>query len=189
MTVYNENNVPILYLGPDQKLGLSEEGYAELKSARDAAHDALYAASEAVRATGRKLQDALGVPVGSGETAQADYDAAVEAASAAYHDALEAQGAAEAEHLLAGHSVVIHNKAPRGGTDQESKTLVGIGASDVDEAIKEAISAFDLAHLGTPDQTSDTEYPPDWVASSHPLLGKLLGDYYNCDVRNLSEVL
>lgn len=67
--------------------------------------------------------------------------------------------------------------------------MVGFGASDIDEAMKECIGSFDLAHVGTPDESSDEQYPPVWVASSHPLLGRLLADYYDCELRNLAEVL
>jgi hypothetical protein len=183
MTLYTNTDVPILYV-PDQPVGLSEEGYNEFKAARDEGRDALYRASDTVRSASAALQRA--------QAAQ-EADSEDEAASEGLREAQEAFDAAraaqiEVEHkyLLIGHSVLIHNKDPRVGPEW---TPVGIGASDLDEAIKEAIGAFDLGHIGEVGVSSDVEFKPDWVASSHPLLGKLLADYYDCEQRELAEVL
>jgi hypothetical protein len=170
MTLYTNTDVPILYV-PDQPVGLSEEGYNEFKAARDEGRDALYRASDTVRSASAALQRA--------QAAQ-EADSEDEAASEGLREAQEAFDAAraaqiEVEHkyLLIGHSVLIHNKDPRVGPEW---TPVAIGA-------------FDLGHIGEVGVSSDVEFKPDWVASSHPLLGKLLADYYDCEQRELAEVL
>ncbi|MFL5845276.1 MAG: hypothetical protein ACJ762_11320 [Solirubrobacteraceae bacterium] len=109
---------------------------------------------------------------------------AVEAAHAA---AQEVAGDPEAlaEHLLIGEAVVIHNKDASKG----DFTVTSIGASDLREALQEAIGGFDLAHIGERDVSSDAQLTPDWVASTHEELARLLADYYSCEVRDLSEVV
>lgn len=190
MTIYNDNNVPVLYV-PDQKLGLSEEGWNEFKAFRDAGREALYAASD-------NVQDALRALTRARSTAAADgseeNQSRLKAAQEAYDAARESQAEAESKYFFMGHSVVIHNKAPLGPDGQPleggvEQTHTGIGASDLDEAMKETIGGFDLSHVGLVGQSSDGEFTPDWVASTHPLLGKLLADYYDCELRDLAEVL
>lgn len=141
MTIYDENAVPILFRGPDQKIGISEEG-----------------------------------------------NAAVERAKASAQKAIEQNGTdAYAKHLLLGESVVIHCPKLR-GSEEAGKVSLSVGASTLDEALKECIAAFDLAHLHPVDESSDHHYPPDWVASTHKELGKHLADYYSCDLLPIAEV-
>lgn len=141
MTIYDENAVPILYRGPDQKIGMSEDGATAAEKAQSSAQRAI-----------------------------------------------EADGPdAYSKHLLLGESVVIHCKKLR-GSQQEGNVALSIGASTLDEALKECIAAFDLGHLHPADESSDQHYPPDWVASTHKELGKHLADYYSCDLLPIAEV-
>lgn len=141
MTIYDENAVPILFRGPDQKIGISEEGRA-----------------------------------------------AVEKAQASAQRAIESDGVdAYDKHLLLGEAVVIHCKKLR-GSEQEGKVTLSIGASTLDEALKECIAAFDLGHLHPADESSDQHFPPDWVASTHKDLGSHLADYFSCDLLPIAEV-
>lgn len=128
MTVYDANNVPVLYLGEGRDVGMSETAHTALQKAH-----------------------------------------------------------AKSDESLLGEVVLIHNKAPVNGGDP-GFTSIGIGASNLDEAVKDAIGSFD-AHVGDPDQSSDHLHRPDWVASTHKDLAKALADYYSCEVRPIAEVL
>jgi hypothetical protein len=64
----------------------------------------------------------------------------------------------------------------------------GIGASNLDEALKVVISGFDLGHLDPRGESSDAQHTPDWVASTHDGLATALADYYSCEKRNIAEV-
>lgn len=122
MSVYDENGVPVVYRGPDQRIGLSKP----LK-----------------------------------------------------HDA---------DELLLGESVVIHCKRLR-GTGEDGLVTFSIGAENLDEALKSCIGAFDVHHLDPPGTSSDAEYTPDWVSSTHGGLADALADYYSCQARDIAEVL
>jgi uncharacterized membrane protein len=122
VSVYDENGVPVVYRGPDQRIGLS--GPLE-------------------------------------------------------HDPGE---------LLLGEAVVIHCKRLRGSGETGTVTL-SIGAENLDEALKSCIGAFDVHHLDPPGVSSDAEYTPDWVASTHQGLAALLADYYSCQARDIAEVV
>lgn len=119
---------------------------------------------------------------------------ALEEAPAAAPDDEKAAAAANAardKHLLLGEAVIVHNADPDDATKWAAFT---IGASTLDEAVKDVIGAFDSSHLGPADQSVDHLHTPDWVASTHPALAKLLADYYSssghsCAVRELAEVL
>jgi hypothetical protein len=100
VSVYDENGVPIVYRGPDQRIGLSE-------------------------------------PL--------------------VHD----------DELLLGESVVIHCKSLAVAPGEEGHVSYGIGAENLDEALKSVIGAFDIQHLHPPGESSDAEHTPDWVASTH----------------------
>lgn len=160
MTIYSENAVPILFRGPGQKIGLSEKANKVVEDAHAAAQEALEQASLAVAAAG-------------------DPD------SEEYAAARDAQAAVIAEHLLIGEAVVIHNK----DDSQADFTVTSIGASDLQEALTEAIGGFDLSHIGEAGVTQDHIFTPDWVASTHAQLAASLADYYSCEVRDLSEVV
>lgn len=108
----------------------------------------------------------------------------------------QAQADASLELLHLGDSVVIHNKAPvnveEGAPNAPDKTFVSIGASTLDEALKECIATFDSGHVREGDRTNT----PDWVASTNDDLARLLAEHYNggkadgpCQPRTLSEVL
>lgn len=158
MTVYDENNVPVLEREPGSKLGLSRDGVKLVASKHEAAQKALGSAASAV------------------------------AADPSDDDAREALSAVQAKHYLLGESVVVHNKAPAGG-GEPSYTHFVIGASTLDEALKEVIGGFDSGHLGAADESIDHVHGPDWVASTHKEFARLLADYYSCEVRDLAEVL
>jgi hypothetical protein len=121
VSIYDENGVPVVYRGADQKIGLSKP----LK-----------------------------------------------------HDAHE---------LLLGESVVVHCKRLN-GTNEEGSVTFSIGAENLDEALKSVIGAFDVHHLDPAGQSSDAEYTPEWVASTHQGLAKALADYYSCDNLDIAEV-
>jgi hypothetical protein len=123
MSVYNENGVPVVYRGPDQRIGLS--------------------------------------------------------------DPLEH----DPDELLLGESVVIHCKSLSVAPEEEGIATFGIGAENLDEALKSCIGAFDLSHLHPRDESSDAQHTPDWVASTHAGLAAALADYYSCEARGIAEVL
>lgn len=160
MTVYSENNVPILYRGPGERIGLSEEVNKIVTRAHEAAQQALEQAAHAVAVAGDPDSDA-------------------------YAEARDAQAAVIAEHLLIGEAVVIHNK----DEDQADFTVTSIGASDLQEALTEAIGGFDRGHIGDAESSADHIFTPDWVASTHKGLASALADYYSCQVIDLTEVV
>lgn len=159
MTIYSENNVPVLFRGNDQRIGLSSATWDTLEAAHKAAQDALQKASQAVAAAG-------------------DPD------SPEYDKARTAQAKVIDEHLLIGDSVLIDNPDDQRG----DYTYVSIGASDLLEAVQEAVASYDLSHVGEQGVTSDNEFTPAWVASTDEELAAALGDYYSCEVRDLNEV-
>lgn len=175
MTIYDENSVPILFRGEGQRLGLSQAGHDEVVAAHEAAQEAFVRAAEA---QAELTPDELADP-----------------------DVPDPVAEAHAEHSLIAESVLIHNPAPVTAivTGPDGETIVGadaprytphsVGASDLDEALKEVIGAHDLEHVGPAGVPSDHLYPPDWVASTHEGLARLLADYYGCEVRELSEVV
>lgn len=96
-------------------------------------------------------------------------------------------------HYLVGEHVWLHNPKPKsplpGAEGQESYTHFRIGGSTIDEAIKEVIQAFDQFHVAV----SDSENPPQWVASTSPELGKYISEHYTtpantCALIEQSEV-
>jgi hypothetical protein len=91
------------------------------------------------------------------------------------------------DELLLGESVVVHCKRLN-GTSEEGSVTFSIGAENLDEALKSVIGALDITHLDPAGQSSDAEYPPDWVASTHAGLATALADYYSCDNINIAEV-
>jgi hypothetical protein len=92
------------------------------------------------------------------------------------------------DESLQGESVVIHCKALAVAPDEEGRYASGIGASNLDEALKDVISGFDLGHLDPRGESSDAQHTPDWVASTHDGLATALADYYSCEKRNIAEV-
>jgi hypothetical protein len=150
MTIYDERNVPVLYRGPGQRIGLSAEQHESLTETHVQAQRAL-------------------------ESVAAD-------------DSAE-QEAANADHLLTGHVVVMHVPALANtdGATAGRMTAV-VGASDYDEALKEVIAAFDLAHLHPRNESSDHLYPPEWVASTDSRLAEVLADYYSCEQREIGDI-
>jgi hypothetical protein len=151
MTIYDERAVPVLYRGPNQRIGLSAERHEALMDVHDTAQRALAAAP---------AEDS------------------------------EAQVAANNEHNLTGHMVVMHVPALANANGTEAgKMIAVIGASDLDEAVKESIATFDLAHLHPRDESSDHIYPPEWVASTDERLAATLADYYSCAQREIGDVV
>jgi hypothetical protein len=143
------------------------------------------------------IYDANNVPVlrvpgqklGLSDEAHSAVEKAHNAAQKAIEDAgdREQLTAAYDKHYLLGEFVLIHNKDML-GTGEEGRTPISIGASTLDEALKECIGVFD-AHVGPENQSADHLHTPDWVASTHKPLARALADYYSCEVRDLSEAL
>jgi hypothetical protein len=90
---------------------------------------------------------------------------------------------------LNGESVLIHCKALSVAPDEEGRYACGIGASNLDEALKDVIGGFDQQHLHPAGESSDALHTPDWVASTHDGLATALADYYSCEKRDIAEVL
>lgn len=112
-------------------------------------------------------------------------EAGSKALAKAHGSALKAaESDGDGPKLLIGESVIVHNADP----DGPPWTSIVIGASTLDEAVKEVIGAHDT-HLGDPEQSQDHIHPPEWVASTHAELAKHLADYYSCDVRKLTELV
>jgi hypothetical protein len=91
--------------------------------------------------------------------------------------------------LLLGESVVIHCASLAVSPGEAGHVSYGIGAENLDEALKTVIGAFDIQHLDPPGESSDTQYPPDWVASTHAGLASALADYYSCPAIDIAEAL
>jgi hypothetical protein len=100
------------------------------------------------------------------------------------------------DHFLTAESVVVHNPAPvgnvAGDTSAPDYTFFSIGASDMDEALKDVIGAFDTHHV----RENDRVNTPQWVASTNEDVARLLAEHYNggkadgpCRVIPISEVL
>lgn len=161
MTIYSENNVPVLFRGNGQRVGLSQKMWDTV----DRAHQS---AVEDLRKAAIEVDRWKGEPDGE-----------------EYAAAREAQAAAIDKHLLIGESVLIDNPDDAKG----DYTYSSCGASDLQEALQEAIGGFDLAHIGDEGVSSDIDLTPKWVASTHKQLAEALADYYSCEVRDLNEVL
>jgi hypothetical protein len=75
--------------------------------------------------------------------------------------------------FLLGERVTLDNPEPV-GADEAGVTEFVIGAETLNEAAKSVVGAFDSAHGAV---------PPEWVASSHDGLGKVLAEHYNIELR------
>jgi hypothetical protein len=93
------------------------------------------------------------------------------------------------DESLSHESVVIHCKALAAAADERGRVSLGIGAENLDEALKSCIGAFDWYHLHPSGESSDAQHTPDWVASTHDGLATALADYYSCEKRDIAEVL
>lgn len=100
--------------------------------------------------------------------------------------------------LLTGVTVVLENHRPALAPGQQPIagappiSIVRVGGSTLDEALKETIYAYDAGCSGVPGDPSEFD-PPEWVASDNGQLAKLLAEHYTndeheCGVRKLSEV-
>lgn len=100
---------------------------------------------------------------------------------------------AASDEMLLGHSVVIELPNTAGSDFPDGagpgKVSVVIGAENLDEALKSVISSVDHAHIHPRGESSDHNFTPTVVASTHGDLGRLLADYYSCEHRDLSEVI
>jgi hypothetical protein len=101
-----------------------------------------------------------------------------------YAVARDEQAAVIERYLLIGEAIVIDNPDPQ----RADYTGHSIGASDLKEALQDAIGGYDRSHIGEDGVSSDQEFTPQWVASTHEDLAKALADYYSCKVIPLSEV-
>lgn len=170
MTIYDERNVVVLFRGPGQRIGLSQDMFEFVEDAHKRAQKALSDAAGAVGAAG------------------SDPD------SPEYAAARDAQSEVFAEHSLLGETFVIDNP----DTDRAPYTFGAVGGSDLKEALQEAIGGFDLSHVGDPrlpedggeqGVSSDASLTPQWVASTDKRLAAALADYYSCEIRNIAEVV
>jgi hypothetical protein len=134
--------------------------------------------------------DANGVPVLSlGTDASREVAEAQDAFLTAAQD-----GKNISAHLLVGTVVVLHNGRPAGvpGGAEGASTTVVVGGETLDEALKSIVGAFDTEHSGRRG-VPDDYVAPDWVASTHEPLARLLAEHYTdgdhtCAVLPLDEV-
>lgn len=122
--------------------------------------------------------EVIGLSSDANDTVVQAHEAYIAAAESGDPEAL-------AEHLLIADSVIVHNADPSIEADW---TPFSVGASDIQEAMTEVISAYDVHHTSG-DTGADHLFKPEWVASTNPELARLLADYYSAEVREISEVL
>lgn len=126
----------------------------------------------------------LGVPQLNLSNSSKEYVEGVHAKALAAHEDPEVDAT---DHFLVGAGVVVHcpehkfDGVPEAGRDW---VAFSIGGSTLDEALKDVIGGYDQGHAHGGDHTSK----PEWVASTHEDLARLLAEHYECEVRDIYEV-
>lgn len=76
---------------------------------------------------------------------------------------------------LIGHAVVVDNPQPSDGIADDGFVVFHIGAETLDEAAKTVIGKFEATYGAA---------APEWVESTHPVLGAVIADHYGCEDRS-----